>query len=74
MSDEHLARTLRDEASRTATRLGHRMTDWVAVRSELGVFAARCADCDDSATVAVRRFTRAPVGGPAVHLRCKKKR
>ncbi|HKA86880.1 MAG TPA: hypothetical protein VKE22_04405 [Haliangiales bacterium] len=61
--------SLREQARNMALRLGHRMTDWLARPGNIHM--ARCVDCYEAATVAVRRFARAPIAGAAVWFRCR---
>jgi hypothetical protein len=65
-----VSRRLKEEASCTAARLGHRMSSWVAAKTERQLFIARCMICDDVARVSVRNPHRSPIAGAAVELRC----
>jgi hypothetical protein len=58
------------EAGQTADRLGHRLTDWL---QHEGTLRARCMHrgCDAAAIVRPRNWHGAPLGGPALYLRCK---
>jgi len=67
-------RTLQEEATRISAQLGHKMTGWVAVPANQGVFMSRCVVCCDAVTVAVRKLRISPIAGPAVQLRCSSRR
>jgi hypothetical protein len=71
---ETIKKRLMDEAARDATRLGHKITSWVAMPNTEGTFLARCVVCHETASVMVRRFHAAPITGAAVYLRCRKRR
>jgi hypothetical protein len=66
--------SLRNEATRTAAALGHKMTGWIAVPMNGGCFISRCVVCCDAATIAVRKLSAAPISGAAVQLRCRPKK
>lgn len=65
-----MSRRLLDEAMAAATRLGHRMTSWVAVGSEEWLFVARCQVCSDLVEVSERNPHGTPIEGAAVKARC----
>jgi hypothetical protein len=59
----------RSEAALDAIRLGHKMTDWIALptRKDPERWQARCWECDEIAVVHVEGHS----GGVALMLRCR---
>jgi hypothetical protein len=66
--------SLQEQARNIAIGLGHRMTSWLAKPGERTTYMARCVDCEEAATIAVRHFSRSPISGVAVQLRCRPKK